>query len=445
MHAAIASIAACGDNLHAGSLRSGARLHLVSYVYEDGTREHDRERFYDSDLRELCRPLMFSDGARYCAPERSRGRSVFVDAHCRLAVGVVDEAEPPPFTTRYFSLQGEALPSRLYRTGVTVAPPSATWEQRDGTCLGPFAANGGTYFALGEELGPDRLVRVSERGGIDGTRVSIGVDSSDDGLRVPGAFYDRALDLRCSLVETRDAEAAPCVPSETLPFTDYYADARCSEPVLMLPIGEAADRAVHRSSRTACWEVREVGDELTEPTVFVAIEGTCVATSAPSGYTLFRTTPGIDVAMLPRSVVDAGGDRLAAIEIRDGAMRVSDGTLFDRVLGSDCARDPARSRAGEEVCVPRLAVGARGVFADPQCTAFMWLAFVPSGGCHPPAYFATDGFARYPVREPYVQTFYELEPGDRCGTLAAPEGFVAHRLGAPVADSDLVHARIEID
>lgn len=446
LRAALASllVAACGDNLSdPSSVQGGDRLRLIEYIYEDGFRERDLEVFHDAARDERCEVRLFSDGARYCAPESAAGETVFVDASCSRSLGLVPvETAAPPYFTRYYELHGERLPSRLYPSGARTDAPTQVWLQQDGFCLGPVAAMPAEYYELGEEILPSAFVRIRESDVREGERLALGTDTSSDGLRVPGALYDQLVMQRCELAGGANAGEVACVPRE-LPRASYYGDPGCTQPVVALAASTATDLGTHHASSTDCWSLLEVGAPLDPAApIYEPIGAACVAVPRPGGTVAYATGASLDVAIAARVTAPAQTTRLSLVELQHGALRIPDRFLFDAELGAECRRE---RRDGEHVCVPHASTRVQTVFADDACSTTLSLAFLPVGGCHAPARFATDGAAHYPIGAPYAQPFYELEPGDRCGTFEAPPGLVAHALLPALDAASLPRARAEID
>jgi hypothetical protein len=423
----LAIVVACGDNGAAPVPHSGARLQIVRYAYDDGAEQIDRTTLYDAALRERCRAEVFSDGARYCMPVAAQGETVFVDDRCTRALGLSRaSATPPAYFIAYYRLGGEVRPSRIYPPGAAVDPPALVWRQQDGYCIGPTAPEPGTYFELAAALGPDALARISEARRETGDDLAIGIDTSDDGLVVASALYD--LDHGpCDLVTEANVTEAACV-ARSLMRADYYADDECTTPLVAVPASRSGDVAAYRDPRSGCWSVASIAPAQTSGPLYERIDTSCINVQPPTGAALHALQDPVPPPALAR-VRSGSGARLDVIELVDGAAHVPSLQVFDRQLGADCT---PQERDGEILCVPDAAVVTTTVFADDACATPIELAFVPTGECEPPARFAARGDARHPIEDPYALPFYELEPGDRCGTFAAPPGHVAHAIGAAV-------------
>lgn len=431
--------AACGDNeAPDGDIGSGSRLRLITYVYGDGTREWDRNEFHDAERDEACVPATFSDGLRYCMPASAGGGTQFVDDKCTQVVGHSATEEPPPYFIRSFTLGASTLPSRLYRSGAPIETPALAWEQRDGFCLAVSVHSDRRYFEVGEEIGHEELVHIREASVIEGSRIGVGIDTTSDGLRIPGHFYDLAHDQECTAVARANASIVECEP-RAMPQTSYYADARCSEPVLATAEAPPA-RVRHRDPVSECLAIHPLLGPHTGA-LYELLAGSCVVVPPPTGLTLYATGDAEQAARMQRESL-ASPTRLTTIDLVDELLRVSDRFLFDQDLGAECER---QELDGELACVPRATVTARVAFADDQCTTQLRIALVPTTSCAPVARFASDEAARYPVIAPVAQPLYELEPGDRCGTYAAPSRYTAYALGDAIDTATLPRATRVID
>jgi hypothetical protein len=297
------------------------------------------------------------------------------------------------------------------------------WTLQDGYCLGPIIADAGTYFELSAPLGTESLARVSESRQLEGSAVALGLDASDDGLVTTGALYDRERGP-CHLETEAGASEAVCIAT-SLARAGYYADAACTNPLVAVGGSDQPAYAAHRDPRSSCWSVVVVQEAWAATDVYARIDRACVAVPRPAGMTLLATSHEQPPPALAR-VRATSGDRLDVLELVDGAVRVPSTYVFDRDLGGDCTIE---DRDGELVCVPHAPVTATTVFADAACGTPIDLAFVPTGACEPQHAFAARGDARYAIGAPYTLPFYELEPGDRCGTFEVPAGTVPHALG----------------
>src|SRR5690606_19295808 len=122
-------------------------------------------------------------------------------------------------------------------------------------------------------------------GRLEGERLAVGIDVSDDGLRTPGALYDRRFDRRCTMYARANGSVAECLPDD-LPAATFYADPDCSHPVLALPAGREVPHAAHMSRLTGCVSMFEVGDELGTLTLYEHLGDSCVPVPVPPGVTL---------------------------------------------------------------------------------------------------------------------------------------------------------------
>jgi len=402
-------------------MRSGDRLRLIAYDFADGTRTYDQHVFHDRDLHEDCTVQVFSSGERYCLPMTAAGTIVFTTSDCTRALGAINATEPPHFFIRPYSLHGTSLPSRLYRPGAQADSPGTVWRQQDEFCAGPFAPPADhTFFELGEEIRPDKLVRIRERETLTVGRLTFGIDTTDDGWHVPGAVVDMVAGP-CTLLPSANADTAPCLPSaRATPFSD----AQCTQPL-------ASDEvAAHRDVDSGCWSLLEPGAPFTGQ-AYERIGETCVAVGSSEPF--FTPAAISEAARLLRRV-DENNRRLAAINLGTNAR---DAFLHDDTLVADC--QIIQTAAGY-TCAPVSAVTALPFFDDSACSVPIHVAFVPTGSCEPPSVFA-DGFRIGDLR---TAPIYEVTTGDRCAAFAPPARFAVHSLEA-VPTTDVVTATRSVD
>lgn len=429
-------VASCGDNLDGGGLQSGSRLRLVEYVGDDGSVITDSHSFYDTQLNTRCEPVVFSDGARYCMPEGAGGDVVFLDAQCSQPVGQLGVSEKMPvLVVRWFALDDERRPSRLYFPGQPIEPPALYWEQQDGFCIGPHVDATGTFLSLGQQVLPSDLVRIREVARVDGDELAAGRDTSIDGFAAYGALYapDGA---PCDRLNAPNGADTACVPREQ-PDAIYYADDQCAESLVALEAGTVAHTALHYDPRSGCRELVAVGETVEPATIYQVIDGHCVSVPLPVDKRLASTHDPVALPTLMRRVTSSDR-RLRSIELVDGPLRIPDPFVHDSVLGADCRF--TRTADARYACIPDAQPLVTTVFTNDTCFYQQSLAFIPSGPCALPQPLVLDGESRRPVLEPYDQPFFQLEPGDRCGPYEAPPGTRAYLVGAPIDESEYVHA-----
>ncbi len=408
------ALAACGDNTRPELvMQSGSRLQLITYELADGTRDFDRTVFHDSQRDEDCTVMLLSSGERHCIPTSAGGTTVFTDSACQKPVGVMATEEPPGYFLRSFTLNGMTRPSRLYRPGGAIAAPAQRWEQQDSFCFGPYPADPLFYFGLAEEIPTDSFVTVRVTTTLENDRLTLAIDGSDDGWRMPGAITDHVLEVPCTLQPSANASEAPCIPD--LPTTTYYANADCSAPLV------TADRTLLRIQETGCTSVVARGG-LIGGQVYEQLGESCVAVVAPpqSLYTAGEVTP---VATLARAEVPPDGERLVPIELMADEVHERDVYLHDRDLEADCR---VTLLDGSYACVPFAPLTPVVYFTDAACTTPHMFAFVPSGACDIPARFAADAVGFYRIGALYPDPIYELTTGDRCAAYAPPARFAVH-------------------
>lgn len=394
--AALIVVGACGDNL------APPRLTVARFTYDDGSEQIDRAQLYDRELQTLCTPERLSDGSSYCVPDA--GTAIYVDAHCSRVAGRVLAGEAPPayFATSYTML-ATTLRSHVYPAGARDVPPTARYEMHEGECIGPITLDDGfDYYAVGPALDLARVRFVAD-GDVE--------DLVADGARLPWRFTS------CELLSAADEPTVACPPANLAQIA-YYGDASCSIPLIHAHTRPSLGFVEAES----CRHYFEVGNALLPPMLFERIDNMCVPSSV-SGPTLFYSVGRpVEVPMFDR--VATGASRLQPITIGP----LIDELMHDTTLGVDCRRDAANR------CVPAGAVPVETWFTDSQCGTQIEVAFVPTGGCAPPAKYARRGDGFFALGEPYMPPLFQLEPGDRCDFYIPPPTVIPYVLGAAVSD-----------
>jgi hypothetical protein len=440
---ALLVLAACGDVLDAGEAHSGRRLKLGWYVYPGGARERETGWYYDALLGERCVARTWSDGQRYCSPPADE--AVYVNDTCTRAVGRTFVGLPPsPFFATTFAVGGEPVPrpSRLFRRGPPTLPPPAIWQKGLDGCVPREPGDSFEYFELGEEIATSELVHL-RRSEPTGTGELARIDeTTDDGLRVPVALYDRAAASECKTIDRPNAAAVDCVAVSALP-APYFHDPACNEPVVAAPPDLRPTRAIQYDVSTSCWNYFAVGDEVSARPIYELGGANCVETAAPSGARLFGMAGTIAMPTLTRER-DPSNERLRPIARVAAGLRVPDELLYDAELDAECRHDASLR------CVPRteaMVATAESLryYSDPQCLSAISLAFVASGACDPPVRFGRDGDVYYPLEAPYTAPIYVPSTGDTCSQYAVPTPLVAYTVGAPLDPSAFAVGELAID
>jgi hypothetical protein len=407
-------------------MRSGSRLQLITYELADGSRDVDREVFYDAKRGEDCRVMLLASGTRHCIPTTAGGTTIFSENTCRQAFGAAASSEPPGYFVRSFKLDGLALPSRLYRPGVAIEAPAQRWEQQDSFCLGPYPVEPLFYFRLGEEIAGDSFVTVRTERVLEDERLTLAIDGTDDDWRMPGVMTDRAVAQPCTLQPGANASDVGCVPA--LPTSTYYADAECTAPLV------TAARTVQHVTASNCSSIVSRG-AMIGGQVFEQLGESCVAVPEPPD-TLYAAGDSLPIATLAREERPATGDRLVPVELTRAALHERDPYFHDRELDADCR---VTLVDGRYLCAPFAPVAPVIYFSDDACKTPQLFAFVPTGACAVPARFAADATGFYRVGPVYPAPIYELTTGDRCAAYVPPARFSVHSV-TPVSTDAFVPA-----
>lgn len=431
-------VVACGDNLpERGDAHSGSRLKLAWYVYEGGARELETTWFYDAALQLRCVPTPWSDGHRYCTP--AADEAVYVSDTCTRALGrtPITSSAAAYFATR-FSIADELLPSRLFRRGEPTQTPAGIWRKGTDGCIGPFEPGDAfEYFELEDELAVTDLAAIRRSAPQGDGELSVILDTSSDGLRVPAAMFHRGSSSTCTMIDRPNADHVECVPASA-PAAAYFHDAACTEPELGTADAPVPTHASHFIVETSCWEYYTVGDEVTAPPLYERTGAGCLAVSPPEGQRFFTVAGTQPMPQLAR-LHEVSVHRVQSITRINEELRLRDTAMYDALLATDCAHD------SELRCAPRTNILVQPFFADAQCNTPIELALVPSGACDPPSRFATDGVELYPLAAPYPSTIYVPYTGDTCGVFRPLAPFVAYAIGPALDRSQLARAELMID
>jgi hypothetical protein len=433
---AVLAIGACGDNEgDPAKPRSGSRLALTWWQFEDGTRQREVGAYYDRELDIRCSSAEWSDGHHYCAP--AADEAVYVNDGCTRALGRTPTSAAPRevFTTRFYLL-GRGLPSRVFRRGSTTFAPVGVWEKHDNGCFGPMPAGDSAYYELGDEL-TDELVRLRRAEPRGAGALAVIDEVGDDGLRAPIAVYDRQRETECTTLGAATSQRLDCVPSDSA-LASYYRDVECREPQLATTQQPPPAIARQYSAKSRCWRFYAVGDNVVAPPLFEAIGDTCISVAPPAGNYFYVMAGPAQLPVLAR-VREPTTRRLQRIERVHDDVRVEDDLLFDSELDTECRRDALQR------CAPVTDATVLPFFRDPECQLAMELAIVPAGECDPPPRFARKGDTYFPLLAKYIHQIYVPSTGDTCGFYSPPVPFEAWVIGAAVDPTAFATAELQID
>jgi hypothetical protein len=429
----------CGDDLHAAgdsafAARSGARLTLQKYRYDDGTELAVSSEFYDTALHTRCIPQPWLDGVERCVP--SADDAEYTDPGCTLRIGLGRTIAKPTYFVAPDTAAGGAVATRVFRAGAAASPIAQYYALTAGVCTGPIAvpATLTSFFAVGDELDGNGLVAFHGTE-IAAGRIGVTVLGTDDGLRVAAGLRDRQLDAACAATLESDGGVA-CEPAGAAAAT-LFGDPACDQPVVAAAAAPPVARLVEPSG---CASYHSVGLERAPP-VYRKTGTACSPATAPTSR-MFAVGPTLDLPALPRTLDDAPGHRLRRVVLDLGPdlapapgadpatarLRVFDDRLFDTVLGADCR---PRSIRGAIRCLPVAITTATVVFTA-GCTSAVQVAEVPQHACEPPTYATTNRpFQIRPVGDLAPGPLFRLD-GGICTPYAGAPGNELRALGAPV-------------
>lgn len=347
--------------------KSGSRLRVRSLITSGGdTIEWE---IIDNETHQPCRFLQAEDGVLRCLPaRRPDGPAAFSDPACKVALLVKEEACDPLVTLA----TGLAGTHRVFRTMDLGALP-AVYGRGTSECK-PLASPAPRYVARGEPVPPEMFVAISAPAIEQGTaaRLRRFVQLGADGFVARGELFDTALGVPCT-VALDSEDQVRCLP----PYLDswnwdttYYADAACTQEVVLL-LPKTTPPPVWRRSTQTC-PVRATVGKLGAPhqgRIFGNSGGTCLPL-APSAMELRAyLVESIPLSRFERfDPVARNPGRLAVTWYRspEGEVEYYPGSpFFDRTL--DVACNYARTRAGYR-CLPGYFEIFRHAYADPACS-----------------------------------------------------------------------------
>jgi len=437
---AAAALAGCGDDLRSAGdgpfpARSGARLTLQTYRYDDGTELSVSTEFYDTALHTRCAPGVWPDGAVRCVPVADDAE--YTDPACTLPIGLGRTITKPSFFVAPDTAAGGAVATRVFRAGAATSSIAQYYTVAGGACTGPIMVPPTLtfFFAIGAELGGSDLVAIHDTEVAAG-RLGLEVRETDDGLRIASGLRDRQLGAPCAATPEADGSLA-CEPIGA-PAAIYFGDPACGQPVVAAAAAPAVARLVEPSG---CASYHSVGAELSAP-VYQRTGDACSPADAPAGR-MFALGPAIALPAIGRALEAAPGHRLRRVVLDLGAgdaagteLRMLDDRLFDTTLGADCQ---PRTLRGLIRCVPVTVTTATVVFAA-GCTSPVLVAEVPQHACDPPAYAtANRPFQIRPVGDLAPGPLFRLD-GATCTPYAGAPGNELRALGAPIDPTTLIGA-----
>lgn len=428
----------CGDDLHPATddtftARSGARLTLQKYRYDDGTELAVSAEFYDTGLHARCAPQPWSDGAVRCVPVADDAE--YTDPGCTMPIGLARTIAKPSYFVAPDTAAGGAIATRVFRAGAAAPPIAQYYTRAGGACTGPLAVPSTltSFFAVGDELDGGALVAFHDTELAAG-RIGLVIRETDDGLRVATGLRDRQLGAACAATPEADGSVA-CEPAGA-PAATLFGDPACNQPVVAAAAAPAIARLVEPSG---CASYHSVGAERPPP-VYRRTGDACSPADAP-GARMFSVGPAIELPAIGRAL-DAPGRRLRRVVLDLGVdptaspsadpaaarLRVYDDRLFDTVLGADCR---PRSIRGVIRCFPVTITAATLVF-NAGCTSPVLVAEVPQHACEPPTYATSNRpFTIRPVGDRTPGPLFRLD-GTTCTPYAGAPGNELRALGAPV-------------
>jgi hypothetical protein len=416
-------VGACrDDSVDPRAPRSGERIKLVHYEYEDGTIERERGFFYDNELGALCYEETWSDGARYCTPRTSE--AMYTNDRCSQMLGVVTGSSVPRFVATYYFLQNKPLVSSLFRIGQPTLAPSLVWRMTELGCAGPFVDDnpGHHWYTVGEPVAlTDTRIKHSVPEGFD--RLVDLFLTTADGMQIAVDIYDQEIGLPCQVDGEVNEAPTTCKPVLTDGYVSFFSDAACSAPIMPVT-GPPPLLARREVPATGCTSYFRITSELQPASVYRMIGDRCVQQTSRVAAHYYGAEPLELVSVERRSV---GQGRLHPITIGD--LATPDRVLYDAERGTDCERVLLPS--SELRCLPRSSARLYRAYTDEACRQSIDVAIVGSRECDRPVTYVRDA-AIHAIGAVYPAPLFELTSDGSCGPLLLQAGYMPHVIGPPL-------------
>jgi hypothetical protein len=424
--AVIVTSVACGDNIVIDDrfeAASGARMKLVGYIYEDGTRQWEPQQLSDTALHVRCTPERWIDGVTRCVPIADD--AVYTDAACTMVAGRARMAgEPRVFVQREW-VDDAFVAAHVYRAGEIAAELiDVYYVRRDGACDGPYFDAGGTTYDVLEEIGD--IVEVQQVA-VGDSRVEMRLRITPDGLRVPLALYDRELHTECR-PPTRPEAGVECEPVDASPGA-YYRDPDCADPAVLAPDPEVDPRAAAVVDGAGCARFHAIGAEV-RPPLYILSAGVCTPTATGPAQRWFAVAEPLALAPLARSVEAEPGRRLQRVRYRDDDLDAVGDLLVDTASRGTCRRVVV---GGISRCLPAVTAPVRAVYRE-GCLVPLRVAERREPACERASFALEDlgGVVVYAIGDPVAEAVYSIGFDGLCRPYASPGGTVLYELGPPL-------------
>lgn len=443
----------CGDNTlqhDAYQARSGERIALRTFAYDDGTKQWDPTTFYDRERMERCTIQRWSDGNTYCTPPAVP--TVYSVPNCvegEIGRWLATQPAPEHFYREFTLIGGEVI-SRVFRRISEMAPPQFTYEIMNGRCV-QTPSEGWTYYSLGEQLESTMFARVKHVSSEGETRLGLDAYTTEDGLYVPlqsdaPILRDRVLDNECRVAARPNATETTCEPVYA-GEAEFSRDPACATKDTVVIEATTQVPEVIVTENAGCYSYARRGLEIEHVPLFYPLGPSCVSVNPPADAHLFTVGQPFEVATLARTREEAPGRRLQRILASDGATTVVDTLLYDSELGVDCVR----TQIGDAFrCLPaNTFANVFPYFSDAACTQPIELSLVEQGACDATTKYAIDTRNPEPIVRPLAAPFetpiYEISTADMCLEFIPPAREKAFTLGPamPLDAFVAAHAVIE--
>lgn len=437
--AAAACIASsCGDDrtaLEVFEPRSGTRLAIEQYQFDDGTQLVAPGAFYDRRLHARCTPKPWIDGVVRCVPDADP--AFYRDATCMTPIGVGTTIKFPTHFIATDTQDDTTLPARIFAAATPTDAIAQAFYRADGACRSITIGGEGTrFYNVGEEVDGATLVPITDDEIGDG-RLALAVRRSGDGALVPINFRDRELGVACSPAprgdEGHDGELGVCEPLGAPPAT-LFADPACDEPAILAGALGPSAVATTRAS-TGCLAYHAVVPAPL-PHAYRREGSACVAVSSSlSAHALGAVMDLVPVTRTPDAL---DGHRVQRILASDGTHNVYADRLLDTATRAECRL----AQHGDTLrCLPPALAPIVELF-ESGCMLPLVVAAVPRRACEPLAFAARDANAALELRaigDVLDRTAYVQTPTG-CQPYVADADTELHAVGPVLPDDAFIAA-----
>jgi len=438
--------------------RSGSRLKLSWWTYDDGTRTY--AGLHDTMLGTDCEPGQVA-GATVCMPDAMQGY-YFADAACTQPVGdwyICNNQTPGYIYTS--AVTGGACPSSIahvYQRGAQLQ--ATTVYYLNGTaCQQTTLSTMDAVYALGAEVAVGSLAPMAMAEGSGTSGFSVTYATSPDGAQLPMSLHDNSDGYDCDPESAAEgATTGTCIPEVTTAYAGYFASSTCTTALAEYPSACAApmNAIVPAQCPGTFAQYYALGAPQAISTYYTESGTTCVAETAPAGTAWYALGTQLSVGSLARAPDTAAGHRMQLIHYSAGATSFRDARVFDTGEGTEV--EVYQNSDGSHVALPASYNGfvqSNYFYGDAACTSQIDVVEIQHGAAscaEPPLPMYVVKYGTTPngcndalevhTVGPAITVYLEI--GANC-VAQTPGSYEYHALGAAVAISSFESPTISVD